>query len=127
MNHQLKNEFYNEEYEDVAIMFATITNLDINYDDSVENEKNMLNVLNEIICDFDEQLLINDESLKIEKIKVAGWTYMAACGLDVGRSESCSSMGIRNMSSLNRASLMTNGRRSLNQPSKKNTNKREQS
>jgi adenylate cyclase len=26
--------------------------------------------------------------LRVEKIKVAGWTYMAACGLDPGRRDS---------------------------------------
>lgn len=29
---------------------------------------------------------------RVEKIKVAGWTYMAACGLDPGRRESNSSV-----------------------------------
>lgn len=31
------------------------------------------------------QLLNRTEGQKIEKIKVAKWTYMAACGLDPGR------------------------------------------
>lgn len=43
---QMKNELYYEEYDNVAVMFATIKNYDI---DNVG-----LRVLNEIICDFDE-------------------------------------------------------------------------
>ncbi|XP_055593948.1 adenylyl cyclase X E [Uranotaenia lowii] len=108
LNRQLKNEFYSEEYkENVAVMFATITNMDINSDISVENEKSVLKVLNEIICDFDEKLQHFDGYLKVEKIKVAGWTYMAACGLDPGRCDS-------SLFGITRDSLMTNGRRSLN-------------
>lgn len=42
----MKNELYYEEYDNVAVMFATIKNYDI---DNVG-----LRVLNEIICDFDE-------------------------------------------------------------------------
>lgn len=96
-------------------MFATITNMDINTDISVENEKSVLKVLNEIICDFDEKLQYFDGYLKVEKIKVAGWTYMAACGLDPGRCDSSSSLGpYRSVSGITRTSLMTNGRRSLN-------------
>ncbi|XP_039448978.1 adenylyl cyclase X E-like isoform X1 [Culex pipiens pallens] len=115
INRQLKNEFYNEEYKNVAVMFATITNMEINTDISVENEKSVLKVLNEIICDFDEKLQYFDGYLKVEKIKVAGWTYMAACGLDPGRCDSSSSLGpFRSVSGITRTSLMTNGRRSLN-------------
>lgn len=69
-------EFYNEEYENVAVLFATITNFDVTTDG--ENEKGILNVLNEIICDFDEVLLSSRGPQKIEKIKVAGWTYMVS-------------------------------------------------
>ncbi|XP_055538155.1 adenylyl cyclase X E [Wyeomyia smithii] len=115
INRQLKNEFYNEEYKNVAVMFATITNMEINGDISAENEKSALKVLNEIICDFDEKLQYFDGYLKVEKIKVAGWTYMAACGLDPGRCDSSSSLGpFCSVSGITRTSLMTNGRRSLN-------------
>ncbi|XP_055628453.1 adenylyl cyclase X E [Toxorhynchites rutilus septentrionalis] len=115
INRQLKNEFYNEEYENVAVMFATIKNMEINTDIPVENEKSVLKILNEIICDFDEKLQYFDGYFKVEKIKVAGWTYMAACGLDPARCDSSSSLGTyRSMSGITRTSLMTNGRRSLN-------------
>jgi len=54
------------------------------------------------------QLNKYSQSLRVEKIKVANWTYMAACGLDVSRSEQVNApqMKFRNVS------LMPNGRRS---------------
>jgi len=56
-------------------MFATIENY--------EADKSGLRALHEMICYFDE-LLVNYQSwYKIEKIKVMGWTYLAACGLHV--------------------------------------------
>ncbi|XP_005175233.1 adenylyl cyclase X E [Musca domestica] len=98
---QMKNELYYEEYDNVAVMFATIKNYDI---DNVG-----LRVLNEIICDFDEVLkLFESEGMfKVEKIKVAGWTYMAACGLDLARSENVNTQG-----TFRNSSLLMNGRRS---------------
>ncbi|XP_013108012.1 adenylyl cyclase X E [Stomoxys calcitrans] len=98
---QVKNELYYEEYDNVAVMFATIKNYDI---DNVG-----LRVLNEIICDFDEVLkhFESEGMFKVEKIKVAGWTYMAACGLDLARSEYVNAQpNFRN------SSLLQNGRRS---------------
>lgn len=50
-------------------------------------------------------------SAKIEKIKVAGWTYMAACGLDPLRSTSAETIELLRK----KTSLLQNGRRSLNQ------------
>ncbi|GAB0100963.1 Adenylate cyclase [Sergentomyia squamirostris] len=73
MNRQQMDELYHEEFDDVAVMFATITNFNFQAD--------ALNILNGIICDFDERLLMKQRSVHIEKIKVAGWTYMVACGL----------------------------------------------
>lgn len=94
-------------------MFATITNFDINTGTN-ENEGGALKVLNEIICDFDEKLLSYNGPQKIEKIKVAGWTYMAACGLEPSRSDSTSTAycGKRSLNSGNRISLI-GGRRSF--------------
>lgn len=46
MTKKMQNELYYEEYENVAVMFATIKNYD--------TEKVGMRVLNEIICDFDE-------------------------------------------------------------------------
>lgn len=115
ISQQLSYEFYNEEYENVAILFATITNFETTSDASIESEKGCLNVLNEIICDFDQVLLSHHGPQKIEKIKVAGWTYMAACGLDPGRGDSSISrdpaVGLAAMTS-SRTSVMPMGRRS---------------
>lgn len=50
---------------------------------------------------------------KVEKIKVAGWTYMAACGLDPNRRESFDSisfnysMGDNQTTPYNKAILIT--------------------
>ncbi|XP_017023035.1 adenylyl cyclase X E-like [Drosophila kikkawai] len=100
LSNQLQNELYYEEYDNVAVMFASIKNFD--------TDKIGLRVLNEIICDFDDVLNKYSQSLRVEKIKVANWTYMAACGLDVSRSEQVNApqMKFRNVS------LMPNGRRS---------------
>lgn len=102
LSRQFRNEFYNEEYENVAVMFATIMNFET-AENSMESENNELKCLNEIICAFDEKLLTRSGYLKIEKIKVSGWSYMCACGLDPGRGDSTSSFR-----------GMLDGRRSLN-------------
>lgn len=113
----MKDELYYEEYDNVAVMFATITNYDHNFyqsDATVDIEKNMLNILNRIICDFDEKLLSKAGPLKLEKIKVSGWTYMVACGLDPSRSDSSVSLNSGCNSPNQRTSLLSNGRRSWN-------------
>ncbi|XP_034107550.1 adenylyl cyclase X E isoform X1 [Drosophila albomicans] len=101
---QLQNELYYEEYDNVAVMFASIKNFD--------TDKIGLRVLNEIICDFDDVLNKYSSSLRVEKIKVANWTYMAACGLDVTRSEKVNAPQIK----FRNLSLMPNGRRSEYRP-----------
>lgn len=90
LSRQFRNDFYNEEYENVAVMFASIMNFETTKN-AVESENNELKILNEIICAFDEKLLTFSGNLKIEKIKVSGWSYMCACGLDPGRGDSTSS------------------------------------
>lgn len=113
MSRQIKNELYYEVYDNVAIMFATITNFDEPCQiDQFDWEKNILSILNRIICDFDEELISHSGAVKIEKIKVAGWTYMVACGLDPGRADSSSS--IVNSRGVHRSSQISNGRRSWN-------------
>ncbi|XP_034482620.1 adenylyl cyclase X E isoform X2 [Drosophila innubila] len=97
---QQQNELYYEEYDNVAVMFASIKNFD--------TDKIGLRVLNEIICDFDDVLNKYSHSLRVEKIKVANWTYMAACGLDVTRSEQVNAPQVK----FRNVSLMPNGRRS---------------
>lgn len=110
----MKDELYYEEYDNVAIMFATITNYDIASDATVDIERNILSILNRIICDFDETLLSKTGPLKLEKIKVSGWTYMVACGLDPGRTDSSASLNSGCSSPNQRTSLLSNGRRSWN-------------
>lgn len=102
LSRQYRNELYSEEYENVAVMFATVMNFETTAS-SIEGENSELKKLNEIICAFDEKLLTFCGYLKIEKIKVAGWSYMAACGLDPGRHDSSSS-----------CKGLIDGRRSLN-------------
>lgn len=107
-------DFYNEEYENVSVMFATIMNFETT-SNSIESENNVLKSLNEIICAFDEKLLTFSGNLKIEKIKVAGWSYMCACGLDPGRGDSTGSMKV-----------IVDGRRSLNMSSARSSPQRAQ-
>ncbi|XP_073842474.1 adenylyl cyclase X E-like isoform X2 [Musca autumnalis] len=75
LSNRLRNEPYYEQHEYVAVMFATII-----YARSGSIE---LKLLNEIICDFDEVLSYYKTPIKVEKIKVANWSYMAACGFDI--------------------------------------------
>lgn len=90
LSRQFRNDFYNEEYENVSVMFATVVNFEATTD-TIESEHSVLRSLNEIICTFDETLLTFSGYQMIEKIKVAGWSYMCACGLDPGRGDSTSS------------------------------------
>ncbi|XP_034481846.1 adenylyl cyclase X E-like [Drosophila innubila] len=66
-------ELFYENYNKVAVMFAYIENF--------QPDKVGLRVLNEYICYYDDLLAEYVSNFKVEKIKVIGWTYMAACGL----------------------------------------------
>jgi adenylate cyclase len=103
LSRQFRNEIYSEEYENVAVMFATIMNFETSPMNSttMESDNTDLVKLNQIICAFDETLMQFSRNLKIEKIKVAGWSYMCACGLDPGRG-----VESQNNSLANRRSLM---------------------
>ncbi|KAH8266641.1 hypothetical protein KR018_004798 [Drosophila ironensis] len=79
-----RSELYFENYEMVSVMFAMLMNFQINL-------KN-LSILNDIITDFDMLLYYYKEYYEVEKIKVVGCTYMAACGLDVNFAGSISKM-----------------------------------
>lgn len=90
-NHYLSEEIYTDElyyesYNEAAVMFASIPDFTEFYTENSINEegKRCLQVLNEIICDFDELLYIPTFT-NIEKIKTIGSTYMAALGLQPGR------------------------------------------
>ncbi|XP_030570870.1 adenylyl cyclase X E-like isoform X2 [Drosophila novamexicana] len=75
LNRDASDELFCESYDKIAVLFATIVNF--------ESEKTGLRVLNEYICLFDDLLAYYIHNFKVEKIKVTGWTYMAACGLKV--------------------------------------------
>ncbi|GBM51022.1 Adenylate cyclase type 2, partial [Araneus ventricosus] len=66
----------------VAVLFASIPSFaDFYYEDG-QNEEGLrcIQLLNEIICDFD--LILGEREFQaVEKIKTIGSTYMAACGL----------------------------------------------
>ncbi|XP_043285821.1 adenylate cyclase type 2-like isoform X2 [Venturia canescens] len=81
MNRTDENELYHKAHENVAVMFASLTDLSI-------DESNILIDLNEIICEFDKLLFEPSFVCRIEKIKIAGTTYMAACGLEAHRRDS---------------------------------------
>lgn len=81
MNRSEENEPYHEAHSNVAVMFAFLTGLSI-------DESDILIDLNEIICEFDKLLFEPCFVCRIEKIKVAGTTYMAACGLEASRRNS---------------------------------------
>ncbi|XP_002133012.2 adenylyl cyclase X E-like isoform X1 [Drosophila pseudoobscura] len=70
-----KHELYYEEYKIVSVMFATLQNFEMNI--------RGLRLLNEIITEFDRLLHHYKDNYLVEKIKIVGCTYMAACGLDV--------------------------------------------
>ncbi|CAH0695087.1 unnamed protein product [Spodoptera exigua] len=83
------DELYYEKYDNVAVMFASLTDYKLGIEgDADMSDKFLLSILDEIISDFDRLLLTGASEYKVEKIKMAGWTYMAACGLDPNRRES---------------------------------------
>ncbi|SPP87635.1 adenylyl cyclase X E-like [Drosophila guanche] len=67
------DQLFYENFKNVAVMFASIENY--------AADRAGIRVLHEFICYFDELLVNFGRKYKIEKIKVMGWTYMAACGL----------------------------------------------
>ncbi|XP_016971370.1 adenylyl cyclase X E [Drosophila rhopaloa] len=75
LNSLAKHELYYENYQMVSVMFAMLLNFEI--------DLRSLRVLNEIIAEFDVLLLFYKEYYSVEKIKIVGCTYMAACGLDL--------------------------------------------
>ncbi|XP_037708960.1 adenylyl cyclase X E-like isoform X1 [Drosophila subpulchrella] len=74
LNSLAKHQLYYENYQMVSVMFAMLINFPMNLAS--------LRVLNEIITEFDRLLTAYREYHVVEKIKVVGCTYMAACGLD---------------------------------------------
>lgn len=103
------NDLYHENYDCIGVMFASLINYYPYHEkDSEELEIKSLEILNKVICDFDDTVscllkffkfnvrekdanfsfllqLFERKFKTIEKIKVAGSTYMAACGLHPGQ------------------------------------------
>ncbi|KAH9492112.1 hypothetical protein Btru_026986 [Bulinus truncatus] len=75
-------ELYSQQYNKVAVFFASIPNFSNFYVELDANNQGVecLRVLNEIIADFDELLDI-PYFFGVEKIKTIGSCYMAATGL----------------------------------------------
>ncbi|NP_001191535.1 adenylate cyclase [Aplysia californica] len=75
-------ELYSQQYNKVAVFFASIPNFSDFYVELAANNQGVecLRVLNEIIADFDELLDI-PYFYGVEKIKTIGSCYMAATGL----------------------------------------------
>ncbi|XP_075970735.1 adenylate cyclase type 2-like isoform X2 [Anticarsia gemmatalis] len=107
------DELYYEKYDNVAVMFASLTDYKLGVGgDADMSDKFLLSILDEIISDFDRLLLAGSSDYKVEKIKMAGWTYMAACGLDPSRRESMDSISnhlpkVRQNTPYNRAVVLT--------------------
>jgi adenylate cyclase 9 len=77
---------YSQNYTDVGVVFAKISNFDDFYDESFEGGKEYLRVLNELISDMEE--LFDDPAFKdVEKIKTIGSCLMVASGLNPLRKE----------------------------------------
>ncbi|XP_062505112.1 adenylate cyclase type 5-like [Corticium candelabrum] len=76
------NDLYSQQYNNVAVMFASIPNFANFYSEEVVNNQGIecLRLLHEIITDFDE-VLLRPKFSSVEKIKTIGSTYMAAAGL----------------------------------------------
>lgn len=86
-NDFIKDRLYHEEYTNISVMFASIPNFMDSYSENeiTDDGVKCLQVLNEIIGRFDK-LLFETQFKQIEKIKIIGSTYMAAAGLQPGKS-----------------------------------------
>jgi len=72
-----------EKHDFVCVMFASIPKYKEFYMETVVNHQGLecIRLLNEIICDFDELLLL-PAFQSVEKIKTIGSTYMVATGIN---------------------------------------------
>ncbi|RWS28500.1 adenylate cyclase type 2-like protein [Leptotrombidium deliense] len=93
-----KGKLYHETYDCIAVMFASIPNYVNFYTETNINDDGLkcLQLLNEIICDFDK-LLSLPTFFRIEKIKTIGSTYMAAAGLHPGRGSTDSDVSVEDV------------------------------
>ncbi|KAJ8410213.1 hypothetical protein AAFF_G00201940 [Aldrovandia affinis] len=79
-------DLYSQSYDEVGVMFASIPGFNEYYEQKEIKHEGVecLQLLNEIIADFDE-LLEESYFHEIEKIKTIGSSYMAASGLSPDR------------------------------------------
>ncbi|CAF1003008.1 unnamed protein product, partial [Didymodactylos carnosus] len=77
---RLKGGTYSKNHECVGVMFATLINFHVMYEEQFEGGRFYSRVLNEFYGDI-EELFLSKRFERIEKIKTIGSTYMAASGL----------------------------------------------
>lgn len=84
-NKTAQQDLYHKSYDRIGVVFATVSNFSDFYDENQSNNHGLecLRLLNEIICDFDS-ILDLDQFRAVDKIKTIGATYMAAIGLFPG-------------------------------------------
>ncbi|XP_016970905.1 adenylyl cyclase X E [Drosophila rhopaloa] len=109
LNSIANHELYYENYQMVSVMFAMLINFQMDLPS--------LRVLNDIITEFDRLLTTYKEYYVVEKIKVVGCTYMAACGLDFNLASK-----IRNNNEFRNSSLQFELERVLNHRSSDDKN-----
>ena len=71
---------YSKNHPCVAVLFASLINFHVMYEEQYEGGKFYARILNEFYGDI-EELFLNPKFSKIEKIKTIGATFMAASGL----------------------------------------------
>jgi adenylate cyclase 9 len=71
---------YSRNHPCVGVLFATLTNFHVMYEEQYEGGKFYARILNEFYGDI-EELFLDPRFSKIEKIKTIGSTFMAASGL----------------------------------------------
>jgi adenylate cyclase 9 len=71
---------YSRNHPCVGVIFASLTNFHVMYEEQYEGGKFYARILNEFYGDI-EELFLDPRFAKIEKIKTIGSTFMAASGL----------------------------------------------
>jgi adenylate cyclase 9 len=71
---------YSQNHPCVGVLFASLTNFHVMYEEQYEGGKFYARILNEFYGDI-EELFLDKRFAKIEKIKTIGSTFMAASGL----------------------------------------------
>ncbi|CAF1221218.1 unnamed protein product [Rotaria magnacalcarata] len=77
---RLRGGSYSRNHPCVGVLFASLINFHVMYEEQYEGGKFYARILNEFYGDI-EELFLNPRFSKIEKIKTIGATFMAASGL----------------------------------------------